>query len=577
MPKEIVRRDTKDIAEGLSDLPPILQRVFAARNVQAREDLKRELAGLPNYHELMNIEVAAARLSEAVRAQQRILIVGDFDADGATSTTLAVSALRAFGAQNVDFIVPNRFSFGYGLTPGIVDVAKEMNPTLLVTVDNGISSVEGVQRAREHGIDVLITDHHLPSDELPQDCIIVNPNQKGDTFPGKSLAGVGVIFYVMLALRARLKEDGWYNDGRDIPNMAQFLDLVALGTVADVVGLDAINRTLVYQGLQRIRARCSRPGILAMLQVAGRQASRLVATDLGYVLGPRLNAAGRLDDMSLGIECLLAEDPEQAHFMAIELDRLNRERRAIETQMKHEAFEIISKLDLEKQLPIGLALYDPDWHQGIVGLIASRVKDKVHRPTIAFAKGDDGILKGSARSVNGVHIRDLLDSIAKKHPDLISKFGGHAMAAGLSVKEEDFKRFSEVFAEEVGTHISEETCHGVIESDGELTREDLTYEVAELIREAGPWGQDFPEPVFDGIFNIIDQRIVGQRHLRLMLQVPGTSHTVDAIAFNVSLDEWPNYYCPAVRIAYRLDINEYRGMQKLQLMIEDLEQVKASD
>jgi len=574
MPKQIIRRDANNIAQELHELHPLLQRIFAARNVSTARDLKRELVNLPPYSSLMNIDQASQRLAEAILQQQKVLVIGDFDADGATSTALAVSALRVFGGQNIDFLVPNRFTFGYGLTPGIVDVARERDPKLIVTVDNGISSIEGVARARELGIDVLITDHHLPGDEIPQDCIIVNPNQAGDTFPGKSLSGVGVIFYVMLALRAYLKDSGWFEKcQRDVPNMAQFLDLVALGTVADVVPLDTINRTLVYQGLQRIRARISRPGILALLQVAGKHASRLVATDLGFVLGPRLNAAGRLEDMSLGINCLLAEDPEQAHLMSIELDRLNHERRAIETQMKHEAFEIVNRLDLEQILPIGVCLFDETWHQGVVGLVASRVKDRVHRPVIAFAPAEEGdILKGSARSVPGVHIRDVLDAVAKKYPELITKFGGHSMAAGLSVATKNFDAFADAFAEEVGRHLSIEQCLGLIQTDGELTDSDLTFEVAELIREAGPWGQDFPEPIFDGVFDIIDQRIVGQRHLRLMLQVPDTTCNIDAIAFNVNLEDWPNEYCGSVKIAYRMDINEYRGTHKLQLLIEDIEQ-----
>lgn len=572
--KKLKRRQQASSLDQYLDesIHPMLRRIYYSRAIQVKSDLGRELDQLLSFKLLLNIDKAVERLSQALSNQENILIIGDFDADGATSTALAVSALRAMGAKSVDYLVPNRFTFGYGLTPEIVDLAKTKNPQLIITVDNGIASVAGVERANALKIDVLITDHHLPGGDLPQAVAIVNPNQKGDSFPSKSMAGVGVIFYLMLALRSELIEKQWFvEQALPIPHMAQYLDLVALGTVADVVPLDKNNRILVYQGVGRIRSEKARPGIQALLQVARREALRLTAADLAFAVGPRLNAAGRLDDMSLGINCLLAEDSMNAYRMALQLDQLNNERRDIESTMQKQAFVIVDHLNLNTDLPAALCLYDPKWHQGVVGLVASRVKDKVNRPVLAFAKTKDGMLKGSARSIQAVHIRDSLERIATAHPELLTKFGGHAMAAGLTIKESDFKEFSKIVAEDVARETQAEQLLAHIDSDGELKASDLSLELAELLREAGPWGSGFPEPQFDGIFEIVDQRLVGQNHLKLLLKAKDSNHYQDAIAFNVDLKQWPNHRAQHAHLVYKLDVNEYQGRKRLQLLVEELE------
>ncbi len=570
--KQIVRRNIECELTPLAHLPEWLQRIYWGRDIRAAEELTRELSGLLPYDSLLGIGAAVSFLADAIKAQKRILILGDFDADGATSTALAVSALHAFGARYVFYLVPNRFAYGYGLTPEIVEVANQHSPDIIITVDNGISSHAGVARAKELGIEVVITDHHLAGALLPNALAIVNPNQPGDLFPSKNLAGVGVIFYVMLALRAELKKRQWFEQSNlTCPNMAEYLDLVALGTVADVVPLDKNNRILVHQGLQRIRAGFMRQGVKALLEVAGRDCAKLKAQDLGFAIGPRLNAAGRLDDMSLGISCLLAEKYSVALTIAKQLDDLNKKRRVIENHMQQEAFSEIEKLYTSEKLPAGLCLYQDDWHQGVVGLVASRVKEKCHRPVIAFAREDAQNLKGSARSIPGLHIRDVLEAVATKHPDLITKFGGHAMAAGMSLPLQHFDAFSQAFASEVLLRVNEEDLQGRILSDGELSAANLCLEIAECIQAAGPWGQSFPEPLFDGEFNLISQRIVGERHLKLILQLEGSEHYLDAIAFNVDLDKWPNHSCQRVIVAYRLDINDFNNHKKLQLLIEHIQ------
>lgn len=572
MPSRIVRRSVSENALlELSALPALLQRIYATRNVRSLSDLDRSLSALLPFSDLQDSEKAAIRLVHAIKQQENILIIGDFDADGATATAVAVAALRAFGAKNVDFLVPNRFKFGYGLTPEIVDVAKLKSPDLIITVDNGIASIDGVVRANSAAIDVVITDHHLPGAELPKAFAIVNPNRKDDLFKSKSLAGVGVIFYVMLAVRAQLESENYFSKNNIVkPNMAELLDLVALGTVADVVPLDKNNRILVYQGLQRIRAGLARPGIRALLHLAGRHADKLATIDLGFSMGPRLNAAGRLDDMSLGIHCLLETDFEKAFTFAQQLDELNIERRAIESEMKQQAFEVVDQLDLQKQLPLGVCLFDESWHQGVIGLVASRVKDKLNRPVIAFALSDANTVKGSARSVNGVHIRDVLDEMATQHPQILSKFGGHAMAAGLTIRKQDFPAFSAIFDKIISRYLSVDQLHRVIDSDGELLQDDFTLENAEKMKEAGPWGPQFPEPIFDGEFQIISQRLVGNHHLKLVLRPKNAHCTVDAIAFQVDVTQWPNYHVHQVKMAYRLESNVYRGRASLQLVVEDL-------
>jgi single-stranded-DNA-specific exonuclease len=556
------------------DLPPLLDRLYRLRGVSRSEELSHKLQHLhkPTFKGLPE---AVALLADAVEAQANVLVVGDFDADGATSSALAVMALQAMGLASVDFLVPNRFEYGYGLTPEIVEVAAAMAPDVIVTVDNGISSVEGVRAAQEHGIAVVVTDHHLPGDELPSAEAIVNPNQPGCPFPSKNLAGVGVIFYVMNALRAELRQRGWFAQGQPEPNMANFLDLVALGTVADVVPLDHNNRILVSQGLQRIRAGVARPGIIALLDVAGRQMHRLVASDLGFAIGPRLNAAGRLDDISVGIQCLMCDSDELAREMALTLDELNRDRKAIESGMQKEAVAMLNRLQLDEEnqaLPWGLCLYDGNWHQGVIGILASRIKDRLHRPVIVFADAGDGEIKGSARSIAGLHIRDALDAVAARHPQLLNKFGGHAMAAGMTLSRENFDAFQQAFDEEVKRQLQPEDLQPVLVSDGNLTPAEVNLELASLLRNAGPWGQHFPEPLFDGDFALVQQRLVGEKHLKMTLALDSQGqHLVDAIAFNIDPELWPNPSVQRVRLAYRLDVNEFRGRQSVQLMVEYLE------
>ena len=570
---KLIRRRPADPAAGLSDasLHPLLARIYTTRGVRTPAELDLGLAQLLPPAQLRNADAAAVLLADAVAADKKLLVIGDFDADGATSTALAVSLLRQFGAREVDYLVPNRFEYGYGLTPEIVALAATRDPAVIITVDNGISSLDGVESARARGIATLITDHHLAGRTLPRADVIVNPNQPGCAFPSKNLAGVGVIFYVILALRAQLRLRGWFAQ-RAEPNLAHYTDLVALGTVADVVPLDHNNRILVAAGLQRIRAGLARPGIAALLDVASRDPRTVVASDLGFAVGPRINAAGRLDDMSIGIECLLSEDPARAAALAMQLHRLNQDRRLIESDMQEQALRELARLELvqEAEPPVAMTLYQPGWHQGVIGILASRIKDRIHRPTIAFADGDPGQIKGSARSIPGIHIRDILDAVAVRHPGLISKFGGHAMAAGLSLATQDYEAFSRAFVEEVARHAEDVELQAVLDSDGELAEADFQLELATALRFAGPWGQHFPEPVFDGVFQIVSQRLVGEKHLKLVLFPTSGSVLLDAIAFNVDLAVWPDPSIEQVEIAYRLDVNEYRGQRSVQLMVEHI-------
>ncbi len=553
----------------LGDMPPLLNRLYAARGVSSAEELDKSLARLIPFQRLKGIEAAVELLVTAIDQRQRILIVGDFDADGATASAVGVLGLRLLGAAHVDYLVPNRFEYGYGLTPEIVAVALQREPQLLVTVDNGISSVEGVAAAKAAGLQVLVTDHHLPGHELPAADAIVNPNQPGCEFPSKNLAGVGVIFYVLMALRARLRELGRYAQVPQ-PNIGELLDLVALGSVADVVPLDANNRILVYQGLERIRAGRARPGITAILEVARREHARITSTDLGFILGPRLNAAGRLDDMSLGIECLLSTDLPSAQTIAAQLDGLNQDRKSIEQGMQREALAQLKDLALES-MPFGLCLFDAQWHQGVIGILASRLKERYHRPTIAFADAGDGLLKGSARSVQGFHIRDALDAVAARHPQLISKFGGHAMAAGLTLPQENFPAFCEAFDAQVRTQLCEEDLTGRLLSDGTLGVEEFHLELARALRNAGPWGQHFPEPMFHGVFQLVEQRVVGERHLKVTLKTECGSVSLDGIAFGIDREVWPDPSVRWVQLAYKLDLNEFRGRETVQLLITHIE------
>jgi single-stranded-DNA-specific exonuclease len=474
----------------------------------------------------------------------------------------------------VDFLVPNRFEFGYGLTPGIVDVAAQKKPDILITVDNGISSHEGVERARELGIDVVVTDHHLAGEHLPNAAVIVNPNQPDDTFSSKAMAGVGVIFYVMLALRACLKNKSWFEqENIPEPNMGSLLDIVALGTVADVVPLDYNNRILIHHGLKRIQSGKCCEGILALLRVAKRDVAGLVASDLAFAIAPRLNAAGRLDDMSLGIQCLLTDDPAVAEQYAQQLDELNLERREIEQEMQQQAFQLMDSLALDpRYLPNGLCLYEPSWHQGVIGILAGRMKDKFHRPVIAFADSNqENELKGSARSIPGIHIRDSLDAIAKRHPELLEKFGGHAMAAGLSIKKSNFSAFQKVFRDQITQELKDESPRAELWTDGALSPEDFNLDLALLLRESGPWGQHFPEPLFDSVFTLHQHYLLKGKHLKMCLGYENHPLAIDAIAFNVDEGMWPNPRCKKVYAVYKLDINEYQGRRTVQLLVEHLQ------
>lgn len=566
----IERRPLPDpLPEELEQLPEVLRRVYAARGVTRREQLDTSARNLLDYGALGGIDAAAGILEAAVRSNRSILIVGDYDADGATSTALVVRTLRAMGAGRVDYLVPNRFEFGYGLSPAIVEVALERSPEVLITVDNGIASIEGVAAAKAAGVQVIVTDHHLPGAELPIADAIVNPNCEGDAFPSKALAGVGVAFYLMAALRARLRDSGWFEspDHRE-PNLAECLDIVALGTVADVVPLDQNNRVLVSQGLARIRAGRCAPGITALMEVGKRDASRAVASDLGFVAGPRLNAAGRLDDMTVGIECLLAPTLAAARPLAQELQDLNEARKQIEADMSAAAETALERLSLDGDLPAGLCLFEEDWHPGVVGIVASRVKERCHRPVIAFAPEDERYVKGSARSVEGVHIKDVLERITARDPTLVVRFGGHAMAAGLTLERTALAAFGAAFHAAVAEVTGEQGLARVLASDGPLEPAERTLETAEILRSAGPWGQRFPEPVFDDEFEVADQRIVGGRHLRLSLECARSGHRYQAIAFGMGAMA---PLAHQVRALYRLDVNTFGGRTSLQLMVEHLE------
>ncbi len=575
----IRRRESSAAAQSALAVPALLRRILAARQVLRDDERALDFQYLLPPAALHGIDTAVALLMAQLPEQRRILIVSDFDADGATSCVLALRALRAMGFAHVDYIVPNRFEYGYGLTPEIVELARGKSPDLLVTVDNGISSLEGVRAARALGMQVLITDHHLPGRDLPEADAIVNPNQHGCHFPSKALAGVGVVFYVMAALRSALRDAGWFvQRGIAEPNLAAFLDLVALGTVADVVPLDRNNRILVNEGLKRIRAGKACPGILALLALGKRSLASLQASDLGFAAGPRLNAAGRLDDMALGIECLLCDSPERAMRIAQQLDDMNQQRKSIEDEMRDQALQELDALEIAPDsAPAGVCLFHPEWHQGVIGILAARIKERLHRPVIAFARAGadehgEPQLKGSARSIAGLHIRDVLDTLATRNPGLISRFGGHAMAAGLSLRECDFPRFSVAFAEQVAAELSEDALQARILTDGEVDADELTLATAELLREAGPWGQGFPEPSFDGVFEVLQQRLLGERHLKLVLGVPGRpQRLLDAIAFNVDGEFWRRCNASRIRAVYRLDVNEFRGQRNLQLIIDQLE------
>ena len=571
--KKIVHREVPDNINLPDLIHPVLKRVYASRNIKSSKDLDYSLSSLIPFEQLSGINDAVILLQEMLEQKKRMLIIADFDADGATSCALAVRGLTTMGAKDVIYVVPNRFEHGYGLSPEIVDVALDYDPDLIITVDNGISSICGVEYARKNGVKVLITDHHLPAKELPNADVIINPQLANDKFPSKNLAGVGVIFYILLALRAKLKQEYWFeNNNIDYPNLANFLDLVALGTIADLVPLDKNNRTMVAHGLKLIKNNKSKPGIYALLNQAGRQLSKLTSSDLSFAVAPRLNAAGRLTDMSLGIECLLTDDEDDAIKIAGKLNRLNIERRKIQDNMQEEALAELEKYlqDTSGEIPYGICIYDKDWHQCVVGILASKIKEKFNRPVIVFAKENEGVLKGSARSISGLHIKDVFDEIATLHPELILTFGGHAMAAGLTIKESQYSNFSNIFNKYANQYISSDRLVDEYLTDGELSDEDFTVPLAQAIQDAGPWGQSFPEPTFAGQFKILDKRVVGENHLKLKLQSRDNSATLDAIAFNMTDTNWPPETQQIVS-TYRLGINDFQGNTQVQLFLEHIE------
>ncbi|GGP45690.1 single-stranded-DNA-specific exonuclease RecJ [Shewanella saliphila] len=572
MSHKIVRRPQVDDSHLPTSLPPFLKQLYARRGV-TETDCELVLTKLLRPETMKGLSEAAVLIADAMAAEKSILIVGDFDADGATSTSVCMLALKMMGAHKVDYLIPNRFDYGYGLSPEIVAVAYSKSADVLITVDNGISSIEGVAAAKLLGMQVVVTDHHLPGHSLPNADVIVNPNQPGCEFASKSIAGVGVAFYLMSALRAELRQRNWYQQYHIAePNLGTLLDIVALGTVADVVSLDANNRILVNAGLQRVRSGRCRVGITALLEVAKRSPEKMVAADFGFAVGPRLNAAGRLDEMALGVETLLCDDMMRARRMAAELDGLNQERRELETGMQQEALKSLQQVSLnEDDLPWGIAIFQEDWHQGVIGILASRIKDRYHRPVIAFADAGEGEIKGSARSIKGLHMRDLLERINSLHPGMITKFGGHAMAAGLSLKADTFEPFKQAYDNAVRDILEYEQLTGELLSDGELPTELISLDTALTLRNAGPWGQSFEEPLFDGVFRVVQQRIVGEKHLKLLVETPCGTLMLDGIAFNIDLTIWPDATIQQARIVYKLDVNEFRGNQTVQLMVDYIE------
>lgn len=582
--KIIMRRSIQDEQNKVPifSANQLLQRIYQGRGVKSKEELNYDIKNILNYSRLSNIEKAVHHLYEALLAQQRILIIGDYDVDGATSTALTVMVLKEFGFKNVCYLIPNRFEFGYGLSPEVFQAALKQQPDLIITVDNGISSIAGVAAANQHGIKVIITDHHLAGAELPDAAAIVNPNQINDAFESKNLAGVGVTFYLMLALRKHLREQNWFTQQNiSEPNMANHLDLVALGTVADLVPLDYNNRILVHHGLARIKSGKCSVGIKALLAVSNRDYARVTANDLAYSIAPKLNAAGRIEDMGLGVECLLTDSLDKARLIVNKLTALNDQRRELEKNMQKQALDTLQSLPLKEteQLPIGLCIFDKTWHQGVIGILAARIKDKLNRPTIAFAVANDEEIKGSARSIPGLHMRDVLENIYNKYPNLIMKFGGHSLAAGLSLKSKDYPYFCEVFNQEVSKLLTSDDLVNIIHTDGELSYADLSLQNAELLQKAGPWGHGFPEPIFDGIFEIVEQRLLAKKHLKMILQLlpqenPASKPLViDAIHFNADSELWSNKKCTKVKVVYKLDVNEYNGRRSLQLMVDHMEPI----
>lgn len=568
---KIIKRRPLLTHQILSD-NPLLNRIYQARGIKSPTELDLSLARMHSPHQLLNIVEAVEILYQSYLMQERIMIVGDFDADGATSTALAILALRQFGYQYVDYLIPDRFTQGYGLSIDVANVVIEQGADLVLTVDNGISSFDGIHLLKQAGIKVVVTDHHLPSDHLPNADAMINPNLADCPFPSKCLAGVGVIFYVMVALRAKFRQEHHFVDGQE-PNISALLDLVALGTVADVVPLDQNNRILIDHGVKRIRAGLCRPGIQALAEVAKRDLAQLQASDLGFAIAPRLNAAGRLENMSVGVELLICDEMQAARALALELDSLNQTRKEFEQEMKAEALAICAKLPnlTDDDSTKGIVLFHPEWHQGVIGILASRLKDQFHRPVIAFAQDDQTgqFLRGSARSIEGVHIRDLLERIDAQFPHLLIKFGGHAMAAGLTIAQENFAQFQRVFDQSLHSFVTPDQLKGIIYTDGELSTNELNIANAELLKHSGPWGQHFPEPVFEGNFRILQQRLVANKHLKMLVE-SATGGLFDAIWFNVDIRQFPDLSITKAKLAYKLDINTFRGANNVQLLVEHL-------
>ena len=572
---KIAQRELQHHLPESEEYSLVLRRIFAARGVDVAEELDRRTSKILSYKKLKDIDKAVKVVYKAMQENSQIIVVGDFDSDGATSTALLVSMLRKFGAQNTDFIIPHRQKHGYGLSIAIVEeLLDKYDPGLVITVDNGISNIEGVQKLKDKGVDVVITDHHLYSGVLPAADAIVNPNQEGCEFPSKNLAGVGVVFYLLVALRRFLHDNTWFENKQiELPSMLNQLDLVALGTVADVVPLDANNRLLVHYGLEVIKNRNCRVGISALLAIGRRDQAQIIASDLSYCVGPRLNAAGRLADMTLGVKCLLADDPIDADNMADKLNRLNTERRQIEIEMQDSADESLSQINYSgEDAPYAICLHSETWHQGVIGILASRLKESYHRPAAIFTSDGDGFMKGSCRSLAKLNIRDVLCSISVSHPGIIEKFGGHAMAAGLTIKADKFEEFKEIFNNIVASKLTLDDLNSTIFTDGLLPADYINLDFANTLNSCGPWGQAFPEPIFENTFHIIDQRIVGNNHLKLLLEIDETT-TVNAILFNSDTNIWPNYDCVKAKFAFKLDINEYRGRKQVQLIVSHIDPV----
>jgi len=574
MTEQISTRDSTGWQSLPKDWPDSLRRILAARGIKSEVDLSYTLAELPTPDRMMGMKSAVDLLSKAVTEQWRIMIVADFDTDGATSCAVAIRGLKSMGAKHLDYIVPNRFIHGYGLTPELLaDISTEQQPDLLLTVDNGIASISGVEAAHKRGIKVLVTDHHLPGDELPNADAIINPNQKGDEFPSKNMAGVGVCFYLLLGLRQQLREQAWFESQQiEVPKLNTLLDLVALGTVADVVPLDKLNRTLVNLGLARIRAGRACAGINALIQISGRDMHDLSAPDMGFSIAPRLNAAGRLEDMSMGIETLLTNDMIEATDAAAMLDDINKQRRDVEQDMQQQALTMLDKMSFtQDDQPLGYCLFDSQWHQGVIGLLASRIKERQHRPVIAFAPGNEGEVKGSARSISGVHIRDVLALVSNHLPEgMLTRFGGHAMAAGLTLAEKDLDVFEQHFLSVLEQTIEPHELHQQIISDGELTADEISLELAQLLPTAAPWGQTFPEPQFHGCFTVTAIRTVGQQqdHLRLTVD-SGNGEQITAMAFRQQKPEWLEQGGEAL-LRYRLAVNDFRQQRSVQMIVENV-------